>query len=68
MNGNHWILLIGGVVFLANAIYGLRTGRASVFVAPFERSEQPGMYWSAIVFSAVLGVGSLVTFIYDLFR
>jgi hypothetical protein len=68
MKGNHWVLLIGGVVFLGNAIHGLRAGRASVFVAPFERSEQPGMYWGAIVFSAVLGLGSLVTFAYDLFR
>lgn len=68
MRGNHWILLIGGVVFLANAVRGLMTGRASVFVAPFERSTQPVMYWSAIVFSSILGLGGLVTFVYTLLR
>lgn len=68
MDKLHWFLLLIAAVFLGNVIYGLRTGKASVFVAPYERSDSPYGYWMAIIFSGVLGGASLVVFIYDLFK
>lgn len=66
MDKPHWFLLLGAVVFIGNVIYGLKTGKASFAVAPYKRSENPDAYWFAIVFSGVLGVGSLVVFILSL--
>lgn len=68
MRGHSWILLIGAVVLIANAVHGLVTGKASLAVAPYKRTDNPYAYWIAIVFSSVLGLGGLVTFVYTLFR
>ncbi|HET7223041.1 MAG TPA: hypothetical protein VFI81_07580 [Rhodanobacteraceae bacterium] len=66
MHGNNWILLIIAVILLANAVHGLITGRASLAAAPFKRSERPFLYWSAIVFSGIFGLGSLLALMYTL--
>lgn len=59
----NWIVLFAAGALLFNAANGVATGSAIMFYRTVRRSEDPGLYWFAVVLSVVLGLGGILTLV-----
>ena len=54
----------GSVALLFNAASELVTGSAILFNGPVRRTEDPALYWAAIIMSAAMGVGLVLLILF----
>lgn len=57
-----WIIVLAGVLLLAEASRGLATGSTILNNRKVTRSEDPSLYWFSIGMGMALGVSALVFF------
>lgn len=60
----NWIILTCLCILVFSVISGIRTGSAIFTYKRYRRSEDPGLYWTAIVASGLGAVGLLLVLIF----
>jgi hypothetical protein len=55
-----WVVLIAAAALIFNAAKGWATGNAILFYRTVTRSEDPTLYWFAVIGSAILGIAAVL--------
>lgn len=58
------VILLVTLVLLINTAIGAKTGSATLIYLSYKRSEDPGLYWFAMLLSGVFGIVGLVGFVF----
>lgn len=65
LSSHSWTVLLAAGVLIYNVVNGAVTGRALLLFTSAKRSEEPALYWLAMLVSGVLGVGGLLTLFFQ---
>jgi hypothetical protein len=58
-----WFIALIASALLFNAVNGMATGSATVFYRPVKRSEDPVLFWTAVLVSAALAIACFLTLV-----